>query len=447
MAKAFEYRMLRPYNGDLNLDRLFQQFLTLVEKPGADHLLSQADFESLENVYLEELRRIAAEIFEELNANAPERSVPVRFGLTPDELRRLNERGVVVINLAERPLFGRTEENLRIVDLKTRNLEVRTEGGDFRSTAILRLKFEHSGDSRIRSRGETYRFTHHRTASVNPITWKTVYDAVERKWVETAPSVASESLLRSLLPEARDLLLYSRPAAWADTIITKEVTTDNPEVDLVIEELRLELTYDFSDKRSDLADLDVEVSGDLMPAIRVDHEDVNRRRDGRGDFLRVYNLLDRVRLEAPPTYGLWKFQRWTDGVGNDLRDGGGAQEDGTRSEVSVRMDRHRTLRAVYEFAGEDEKVPYIRGDPNTDGSVDISDAVRILGFLFRGEGDLPCESAADSNDDGEVDISDAVLILIYRFLGGATIPDPGPSLCGLDPTPDGLTCELVEICR
>lgn len=44
----------------------------------------------------------------------------------------------------------------------------------------------------------------------------------------------------------------------------------------------------------------------------------------------------------------------------------------------------------------------------------------------------------DSNSSGKVDISDAVAALAYLFLGQATPPAPGPDACGGDPTPDPL---------
>jgi hypothetical protein len=85
--------------------------------------------------------------------------------------------------------------------------------------------------------------------------------------------------------------------------------------------------------------------------------------------------------------------------------------------------------------------PFIRGDTNTDGAVDVSDAVATLGVLFLGQGEFACEDAADSNDDGSVDISDVVATLGVLFLGQGEIPLPGMHGCGPDPTPDDLTCD------
>ena len=80
-----------------------------------------------------------------------------------------------------------------------------------------------------------------------------------------------------------------------------------------------------------------------------------------------------------------------------------------------------------------------RGDVNSDGTLDISDAIGTLNYLFQ---NLPvvCLDAVDSNDDGAVDISDAISVLNYIFAGGPPPAAPGPSECGVDTTDDALDC-------
>jgi len=78
-----------------------------------------------------------------------------------------------------------------------------------------------------------------------------------------------------------------------------------------------------------------------------------------------------------------------------------------------------------------------RGDGNADGSVNVADAVSLLGFLFSGGEPPSCPDTGDVNDDGKIDISDAVAVLRYLF-AGAVIPAPGAGSCGPDETPDDL---------
>ena len=57
---------------------------------------------------------------------------------------------------------------------------------------------------------------------------------------------------------------------------------------------------------------------------------------------------------------------------------------------------------------------FVRGDPNNDGDIDISDGVHLLV-----ESDEPTRfDAADSNDSGEIDPSDTIYTLSFLFLGG-----------------------------
>lgn len=86
-----------------------------------------------------------------------------------------------------------------------------------------------------------------------------------------------------------------------------------------------------------------------------------------------------------------------------------------------------------------------RADCNSDGQVDLSDAVRGLLFLFGG-GEAPtCLDACDANDDGKQDISDAVSTLNRLFLGGDPFPPP-TGACGVDPTEDELGCSGFAPC-
>ncbi len=87
--------------------------------------------------------------------------------------------------------------------------------------------------------------------------------------------------------------------------------------------------------------------------------------------------------------------------------------------------------------------PFLRGDANGDGGVDISDAVVTLLFLFGDIGSIPCLDAGDANDDGSIDISDAVRILGSLFSTNKGLPPPFP-LPGLDPTPDSLACFAAQ---
>jgi hypothetical protein len=86
--------------------------------------------------------------------------------------------------------------------------------------------------------------------------------------------------------------------------------------------------------------------------------------------------------------------------------------------------------------------PFLRGDSNRDGSVDISDRVTDLNALFLGGPEPFCLDWADVNDDGRFDVSDPVFGLNHLFRGGAAPPPPGPDTPGYDETDDEWECGL-----
>jgi hypothetical protein len=89
-------------------------------------------------------------------------------------------------------------------------------------------------------------------------------------------------------------------------------------------------------------------------------------------------------------------------------------------------------------------VPFLRGDSNADGKLDLTDAVVTLLYLFQG-GEVPeCLDGADTDDSGQLEITDAIFLLGVMFLGGGPIPPPYP-VCGADATVDDLGC--LSTCR
>jgi hypothetical protein len=90
--------------------------------------------------------------------------------------------------------------------------------------------------------------------------------------------------------------------------------------------------------------------------------------------------------------------------------------------------------------------PFVRGDADGDGRLNITDPVRVLRFLFLGEAaGLPCLDSADADDNGSLSIADGIYVLSYLFRSGAAPAAPFPR-CGIDPTPDALECARSNCC-
>ena len=98
---------------------------------------------------------------------------------------------------------------------------------------------------------------------------------------------------------------------------------------------------------------------------------------------------------------------------------------------------------------------FVRGDANSDGEINLSDAITILQYLFVAGTAPACEKAADADASGRLDITDPIRILGWLFLGGQPPAPPSPAKatydpgdCGTDRRDDGLACASpAETCR
>ena len=86
--------------------------------------------------------------------------------------------------------------------------------------------------------------------------------------------------------------------------------------------------------------------------------------------------------------------------------------------------------------------PFVRGDAQADGVIDISDAIAVIDHLFK-LSDAPCEDAADANDSGTIDVADALYLVKYLTDGGPAPPPPNDDP-GFDPTADALLCATAK---
>ena len=79
--------------------------------------------------------------------------------------------------------------------------------------------------------------------------------------------------------------------------------------------------------------------------------------------------------------------------------------------------------------------PWIRGDANDDGLVDLADGLFLLDELFLGGPAGTCFGAKDANDDALVDTADAVYLFNMLFFNGPPPPAPYPE-CEAIPSED-----------
>jgi len=81
------------------------------------------------------------------------------------------------------------------------------------------------------------------------------------------------------------------------------------------------------------------------------------------------------------------------------------------------------MRRIMEWFGVGKpSAPYVTGDANGDGVIDLADVVYLVNYLYKG-GDPPVPvEAGDANCDGVVDLADVVYLINYLYRGG----DPPP---------------------
>ena len=85
-----------------------------------------------------------------------------------------------------------------------------------------------------------------------------------------------------------------------------------------------------------------------------------------------------------------------------------------------------------------EGVTFRRGDTDTNGRMELTDAIGIFNFLFITGVPPDCFDAADADDNNAIELTDGIRILNVLFLGFGEIPPPGFLACGADPTEDSF---------
>ncbi|MCA8962318.1 MAG: hypothetical protein KDC38_17455, partial [Planctomycetes bacterium] len=123
-----------------------------------------------------------------------------------------------------------------------------------------------------------------------------------------------------------------------------------------------------------------------------------------------------------------------------------AGADGDIGEYLVGNDTN----TIYAITVASQGAPFIRGDANGDGTLNLIDVTYHLQVLFGASSPTPgCQDALDADDNGAVaggdGLTDVMYTLGYLFMGGPAPSAPFPA-CDVDPTDDALTCTTYESC-
>jgi len=103
------------------------------------------------------------------------------------------------------------------------------------------------------------------------------------------------------------------------------------------------------------------------------------------------------------------------------------------------FQRYAVVTYARELIAAPELPTFRRGDVHQDGSLNVTDALTLLRFLFQNGATPQCHKAGDTNDDGQLNLADAIIIAQRLFGRLGPLPPPAGE-CGADPTDDGLEC-------
>ena len=324
LRKAYEYRLLKPYQGDFDLESMYNRLELLIDQGQVifnnSSPATPAAYSALSALFREEVSGIVDQVITEYTSNAPEQSAPITIIIPKEWLDVINANENYILNLYELGIFSPEEENIRIVDFGVQHIETHVVG-NVGYSAYLDLEMKHNGISRFRKNGEIYWFNHISKSTVNPHTWGIRYDAVSNETTTIEPSYAMQSLLYSLLGgNSNNMMLFSRPAAWSDIVMSKRITTTG-NANIVIDSLVLRLQYDFTRRPDGIRNIDIATNNDLLPYITCSETDRNGRSNGKGSFHRSFNRSSgTVTFTAKEKHGTYHFVNWTDRLGNVITD-------------------------------------------------------------------------------------------------------------------------------
>lgn len=326
MRKAYEYRLLRPYQGDYSLEYMYNRLEVLIGQAITNQGNSFdnsspagfTNYSTLSALFREEVSGVIENVIDELTYNAPEQTATIPFVIPKEVLDKINANEEYNLNMFDLGLFSPDEENIRIVGFDVQYMEAHVEG-DVGMSTYLDLDLQHSGISKFRKNGEVYWFNHISTSTQNPHpnTWSIRYNPLTQQTSVIEPSFATQSLLYSLLGgNVNNIMLFSRPAAWSDIYMSKKVHTSG-NADIVIDSLILNLQYDFTPRPEQIRNIDIVTSDGLLPYITCSEADRNGRSNGKGTFHRSYTRSNEaVTFTTMETHGNYHFINWTDRIGN-----------------------------------------------------------------------------------------------------------------------------------
>jgi hypothetical protein len=332
LARAYEYRVLQPYAGIMDLSNLFDRAVVLAESDGAQPL-TLANFQELRALYDQSLQRIVTGLWKHLNTTAPEKLQEIMFSFSSQQLKDLSTRKVVSFSMSDELLLNGNMEAYRIADIKVADIDIDRTVLNDRSFANLSISISTDGFGTLKRNDGNFGFFYPGGAL-----WGATVDLLAACpdnpgnpvcIRHSAISPNADSLISTLLrneagaSEAarRPIERFTPPAASTISLRYDVLPFDLPKP--VIKKLKLAITLEALNPFVKEKILAIKTGDDMKPTIAILPEDRAGRVGGRVPMLRYY--LDgnsKVTLRAPAVFAEKHFSKWLlpDGKSVDTRD-------------------------------------------------------------------------------------------------------------------------------
>jgi hypothetical protein len=149
LAKSFQYRLLRPFPGNLLLDGLEEQLNRIINYEHNPDPMGTAIGEALRSLYLDELSAINLSLFESLDrGELAEDETEIFIEFSQSELQALASGKPVYLNMIDRNIVASHQQNARLIsaEIMIKPDDVKIEHHQAWSHAIVDFTMSHPGD-------------------------------------------------------------------------------------------------------------------------------------------------------------------------------------------------------------------------------------------------------------------------------------------------------------
>lgn len=188
LIKAYQYRTLMPFPGDLDLDNLNRSITIFASK--GDKIPS---VETLISVYENDIAVIGQSLFDYIqNDNYKEYENEYTIDLNDSELKALADGKTFYLDLSKELELFSNKENVRIISIEMDNFKSESSNGKNADFVVT-----HIGNSALTKNGRDYLFSH--LGELNPATWISRLDLSSNTSNLVKESSSNASLLMSVM--------------------------------------------------------------------------------------------------------------------------------------------------------------------------------------------------------------------------------------------------------